>query len=48
MYTYKNKVTGAVISTYGKVTSTEWELVKPSKKKGADAAADNTEVNEDE
>ena len=40
MYTYKHKVTGAVITTFGKVISTEWELVKAPKKKGADAAGE--------
>ena len=37
MYTYKNKNTGAVISTHGKVTGANWELVK-SDKKGAKPA----------
>ena len=42
MYTYKNKKTGAVISTHGKVTGTNWELVKADKKAGkaADKKAD--------
>lgn len=32
MYTYKNKNTGAVINTHGKVTGANWELVKSDKK----------------
>lgn len=32
MYTYKNKVTGAVIQTHGKVSGTNWEQVKEKAK----------------
>ena len=34
MFTYKHKKTGAVISTHGKVTGANWELVKHEKKDG--------------
>lgn len=32
MYTYKNKVTGAVIQTYGKISGENWELVEDKTK----------------
>lgn len=47
MYTYKHKKTGAVISTHGKVTSTNWELVKADKKAGK-AADKKTNVKKEE
>ena len=31
MYTYKNKVTGVTVTTYGKVTGANWVQVKDSK-----------------
>jgi hypothetical protein len=34
MYTYKNKETGAVINTHGKVNGANWVQVKDSKAKG--------------
>lgn len=40
MYTYKNKKTGAVIQTNGKVTGGDWVQVKDPKKDGKPAAAD--------
>lgn len=33
MYTYKNKVTGAIVTTFGKVTGGDWVLVKDTKGK---------------
>lgn len=35
MYTYKNKVTGAVVTTFGKVTGGDWVQVKDTKAKAA-------------
>ena len=35
MYTYKNKVTGAIVTTYGKVTGANWVQVKDNKAKTA-------------
>lgn len=35
MYTYKNKVTGAVVTTFGKVTGGDWVQVKDTKTKAA-------------
>lgn len=32
MYTYKNKVTGVTVTTYGKVTGANWEQVKEKAK----------------
>ena len=48
MYTYKNKITGAVITTYGKVTGPDWELVKATRKKPTESTADDSEENADE
>lgn len=31
MYTYKNKVTGAIVTTFGKVSGGDWVQVKESK-----------------
>ena len=36
MFTYKNKVTGAVITTYGKVKGADWVQVKDPKGKPAE------------
>lgn len=33
MYTYKNKETGAVINTHGKISGANWEQVKEPKAK---------------
>lgn len=33
MYTYKNKVTGVTVTTYGKVTGANWVQVKDNKAK---------------
>lgn len=35
MYTYKNKVTGATVTTFGKVTGANWVQVKDTKTKTA-------------
>ncbi len=35
MYTYKNKVTGATVTTFGKVTGANWVQVKDNKAKTA-------------
>lgn len=32
MYTYKNKVTGVTVTTFGKVTGANWEQVKEKAK----------------
>lgn len=32
MYTYKNKVTGVTVTTYGKVNGANWERVKEKAK----------------
>ena len=48
MYTYKNKITGAVITTYGKVVGTDWEQVKANRKKPAESSAGDSEENADE
>lgn len=32
MYTYKNKVTGVIVTTYGKVSGADWEQVKEKAK----------------
>lgn len=32
MYTYKNKVTGVTVTTYGKVIGENWEQVKEKAK----------------
>jgi hypothetical protein len=31
MYTYKNKVTGVTVTTFGKVSGADWVQVKESK-----------------
>lgn len=36
MYTYKNKVTGATVTTFGKVSGADWVQVKESKKTNAE------------
>lgn len=33
MYTYKNKVTGAIVTTFGKVSGGDWVQVKDTKGK---------------
>lgn len=43
MYTYKNKVTGAVVSTFGKVTGGDWVQVKGKAKAANDAKDDEKE-----
>ena len=48
MYTYKNKTTGAVITTYGKVTGPDWEPVKANRKKATESSAGDSEENADE
>lgn len=48
MYTYKNKTTGAVINTYGKVTGPDWEQVKANRKKPTESTADDSEEKTDE
>lgn len=35
MYTYKNKVTGVTVTTFGKVTGGDWVQVKDTKGKAA-------------
>lgn len=40
MFTYKNKVTGAVVTTYGKVNGADWVLVKDTKTRGDDKGTD--------
>ena len=44
MLTYKNKVTGVVITTYGKVKGENWVQVKDPKAKAADAKDDEKET----
>lgn len=39
MYTYKHKENGNVITTHGKVSGGNWELVKNDKKGGRNPAA---------
>lgn len=36
MFTYKNKVSGAVVTTYGKVNGADWVQVKDKPKAAAD------------
>lgn len=43
MYTYKNKVTGVVVTTYNKVSGDNWVRVKPGKAKSDKVADDNKE-----
>lgn len=40
MLTYKNKVTGAVIQTFGKIKGANWEQVKAPKGKEKEKAAE--------
>lgn len=47
MFTYKNKVTGAVVTTYGKVNGADWVQVK-DKPKSANAAKDDVEEQDEE
>lgn len=41
MYTYKNKVTGVTVTTFGKVTGANWVQVKDPKNKDTKAKAAN-------
>ena len=45
MYTYKNKVTGAIVTTFGKVSGADWVQVKDSKQ--TKAATDGKEKEHD-
>lgn len=45
MFTYKNKVTGAVVTTYGKVNGADWVQVKGTNPK---AAKDDKKEQDDE
>lgn len=47
MFTYKNKVTGAVVTTYGKVNGADWIQVK-DKPKAANATKDDKKEQGDE
>lgn len=46
MNTYRNTVTGAVVSTFGKVSGGNWVPVKESKKKDSEPAADKEKEGE--
>ena len=48
MYTYKNKVTGVTVTTYGKVTGENWVQVKDTKSKAANATKDDQKEQDDE
>lgn len=48
MYTYKNKVTGVTVTTFGKVNGANWVQVKDSKAKTADAKAKTADAKDDE
>ena len=47
MFTYKNKVIGAVVTTYGKVNGADWIQVK-DKPKAATADKDDKKGQDDE
>lgn len=46
MYTYMNKVTGAVIQTHGRVNGSNWEQVEEPKKKDTKKAVKAEEEKE--
>lgn len=48
MFTYKNKVTNAVIQTHGRVNGSNWERVEEPKKKDTKKAVKAEEAKDTE